>query len=217
MRRTAAFILVLLTLLAGGTSAAFAGPAAHPQPEKKLTAYNVIVVNAFTSGKTSANEDAAAPVNGMIHARAVRELQASALFDGVIDAAPVPSENPASADARLDLRISPVQPVVSGPPGAETTEHVQANRRVILNGTILSFSKGSRAGRYLGGFGVGESKIKIRFALTDAKTGMELMSWIQTGTFKGTLSAFGGSTNQATAGATNGVVKGLIKQIAKNR
>lgn len=43
------------------------------------------------------------------------------------------------------------------------------------------------------------------------------MNWTEQGTFKGALSPFGGSANQATSGATNGVVKGLIKQIEKNR
>ncbi|MGH9562148.1 MAG: DUF4410 domain-containing protein, partial [Terracidiphilus sp.] len=103
------------------------------------------------------------------------------------------------------------------PARAQPAEGNRADRRVILNCTILSFSTGNRAARYLAGFGAGESKLKVRFALKDAKTGADVMSWEQTGTFKGMFTPFGGNANTAFAGAANGVVKGLMKQIEKNR
>jgi Domain of unknown function (DUF4410) len=193
--------------------------AARPRPAKELAGYNVLVVQTFTIEKTPATSGAPEGLESMIHARAVEELQAKAIFDGVIDAAPpAASENSERVDARVDLRVSAAQPVITGVPGVEPRANTAAQRRVMLSGTILSFSKGNRAARYVtDGLGVGESKLKIRFTLTDAQTGAELMSWVETGTFKGTLSPFGGSANQATSGAANGVVKGLIKQIEKNR
>ncbi len=214
MRRALAFSLVFI---AGAVSGTFTR-AARPRPDKKLAEYNVIVVNAFTIDKSAATSSAPQGLESMIHARAVRELQAKAIFDGVIDATPAASGNSASPDGRVDLRISPIQPVANGAPSSEPRDAASSDRRVILSGTILSFTKGNRATRYFtDGFGAGESKLKMRFTLNDAKTGAELMSWTEQGTFKGALTPFGGSANQATAGATNGVVKGLLKQIEKNR
>lgn len=213
VRRVAAIILIAL---AGATIAQARHP---PTSAKKLAGYDVIVVKAFTIDKSPATSGAPEGLESVIHARAVEQLQARAIFDGVIDAAPpAASEDDGRVDARVDLRVSPVQPVVTGVPGVEAGANTGAERRVVLNGTILSFSKGNRAARYVAdGLGAGESKLQIRFTLTDAKTGAELMNWTGEGTFKGALSPFGGSANQAMAGATNGVVKRLIKQIEKNR
>ncbi len=213
MRRTAALILIAFA------GAAITGAAGRPRSSaKKLAGYDVIVVKAFAIEKTPATVSAPAGLGSMIHARAVQELEAKAIFDDVIDAAPAASEDSGPVDARVDLRVSAAQPVATGVPGAEPRENAGAGRRVVLHGAILSFSKGNRAARYLtDGLGAGESKLEIRFTLADAKTGSELMSWTEEGTFKGMLSPFGGSANQAMAGAANGVVKALLRQIEKNR
>lgn len=195
-----------------------ARPARHSPQAKKLAGYDAIVVKAFTIDKTPATSSAPAGLDSMIHARAVQELRAKAIFDGVIDGAPAAPENAAGSDSRVEMRIAAAPPVVTEAPSAGTRESTNTDHRAILSGAVVSFSKGNRATRYLtDGLGVGESKLRIQFTLTDAKTGAELMSWTETGTFKGTLTPFGGSANQATAGAANGVVKGLIKQIEKNR
>jgi hypothetical protein len=213
IRRVAALGLIALA------GAPIAGAAKHPRASaKKLAAYNVIVVKAFTVEKTPATSNAPAGLGSMIHARAVEQLQAKAIFDGVVDAAPPPPEDTARLDARVDLRVSTAEPVVTGVPGVAERANTGTEQRLILSGTVLSFTKGNRAVRYAtDGVGAGESKLRIRFTLTDAKTGEELMSWVETGTFKGMVSTFGGSANQATSGAANGVVKALIKQIQKNR
>lgn len=210
-------IAVSVLLIFAG--AAIAQAAGHPRAsEKKLAGYNVVVVKAFTIDKSPATNGAPEGLGSMIHARTVEQLQAKATFDSVIDAAPPPPENSGRVDARVDMRISAAQPVATGVPGAQPRESTDTERRVVLDGTILSFNKGNRAARYAtDGFGAGESKLKIHFTLTDAKTGAELMAWTEQGTFKGALSPFGGSANQATSGAANGVVKALIKHIEKNR
>jgi hypothetical protein len=211
MRQIAAIGLVVASAMCVQAARAHAA-------SKKLAGYDLIVVKAFTIDKGPATSSAPPGLESMIHARAVQELQAKAIFDGVIDAAPPATDTAEPSDQRVDMRISAAQPIVTGPPGAETHLSGRADRRVALSGTILSFSKGNRATRYLtDGMGGGKSKLTMRFTLTDAKTGDELMSWTDTGTFKGTLSPFGGSANQAMAGAANGVVKELIKQIEKNR
>lgn len=200
-------------------SAACAQAAARAHASgKKLAGYNMIVVKAFTIDKSPATSGAPEGLETMLHARAVEALKAKAIFDGVVDAAPAAPANSAESDARVDLRISPAPPMVTRPRGAEADEPGSGSRRVNLNGTVVSFSKGNRATRYLtDGLGAGESKLKMRFTLTDAKTGGELVSWTEEGTFKGTLTPFGGSGNEATAGAANGVVKRLLKEIEKNR
>jgi len=212
MRWVAAFVLIAFAGVAVAEAAGHARGSA-----RKLANYTVIVVKGFTSAGP-ATSSTPAGLDSMIHARAVQELQAKAIFNDVIDAAPATSEDTGRVDARVDLRASPAQPGAAGVPGVEPPANTAADRRVILNGTILSFSSGNRAARYLSdGLGAGESKLKIRFTLTDAKTGAGLMNWTEEGAFKGALSPFGGSANQAMAGATNGVVKRLIKQIENNR
>jgi hypothetical protein len=213
MRRIAVLALVALA------SSAISAAAGHPRASaKKLAPYNVIVVKAFTIDKSPATSSAPSGLESMLHARAVEQLQAKAVFNDVIDAAPEASEDTGCVNARVDLRVSAAQPILTGVPGAEPRQNAGAGRRLALSGTILSFSKGNRAARYLSdGLGAGKSKLKIRFTLNDAKTGAELMSWTETGTFRGIVSTFGGSANQATAGDANGVVKALIRHIQKNR
>jgi hypothetical protein len=209
-------VLSMLLATAGATSVVppAARAAAH---EKKLAAYKVIVVEAFTIDKSATAQDAARGLASELHERAVEKLQAKALFDAVVDAAPVRSNEPSTPNGPVDLRVRAAPPPI-GTAAAQTPDNrPRSDRRLILHCAVLSFSKGNRAVRYLGGFGAGESKLKVRFALTDAKTGAKVMDWEQTGTFKGTFTPFGGSANQAMASAANGVVKGLIKQIEKNR
>lgn len=141
---------------------------------------HLIVVKGFAIDAGPATSIAPAGLDSMIHARAVQELQAKAIFNDLIDAAPAFSEETGRVDARVDLRVSAAQPGAAGVPGVEPPANTGADRRVILNGTILSFSSGNRAARYLSdGLGAGESKLKIRFTLTDAKTGAGLMSWTE--------------------------------------
>lgn len=197
-------------------------PAAPPKSRqqsdaKKLAGYKVIVVQAFTLAPAAA---AKAPqgLDLALHARAVQELQAEALFDGVIDAAPAAPEATSATNGPVDLRVGAARPDALG---TSSTQQPSGNssgeRRLILHCAVLSFSNGNRAARYIAGFGAGESKLKVRFTLADADTGAEVMSWEQSGSFKGMFTPFGGSGKTALNGAANGVVKGLIRQIAKNR
>lgn len=215
MLRRMAVLSILLAI--GGAATARPREPRSATTAKKLSDYKVIVVEAFTIDKNPATADFPKGLELLIHARAVQELQAKALFDAVVDAGPAVPEDAAAPNAPLDMRVGAVSPAPS-PVGAQAArDAVSAGRRVDLHCVILSFSKGNRAARYVAGFGPGESKLKVRFTLTDAMTGTEIMSWEQTGTFKGTFTPFGGSSGQASDSLANGVVKGLIKQIEKNR
>lgn len=213
MLRIALFSLILA--VCGATPDA-PGKTRRQSNAKKLADYQVIVVQAFTIDKGAA---ATAPegLETALHARAVQELQAKALFDAVIDAAPPPESAPTPIGS-VDLRVGAAQP--DAPRGASVPQpdgSRRDERRLLLRCAVLSFSKGNRAARYVAGFGAGESKLKVRFTLADAKTGAEVMSWEQSGNFKGMFTPFGGSGKRASNGAANGVVKGLMKQIEENR
>ncbi|MGH9718203.1 MAG: DUF4410 domain-containing protein [Candidatus Acidiferrales bacterium] len=209
-------ILLLIPLFAVVT-AAHAAP--HRQQEaKKLSKYKVIVVKPFTVEKSPSTKNFPSGLESALQNGAVAKLRAAALFEAVISVSPRLDAEP-TAIAPLDLRINAVQPV---PPDSaagklSAPEAPSHGRRLILNGTVVSFSSGNRAVRYLGGFGAGESKLKVRFTLVDAKTGDDVMSWDQTGTFKGMFSPFGGSSGKAGTDDAGSVIKGLLKKIEENR
>jgi hypothetical protein len=88
---------------------------------------------------------------------------------------------------------------------------------VVLGCTVLIFDKGSRAARYFGGMGAGQTKMKARFVLADAQTGKEVLKFDQQGTFKGMMSAFGGNQDEAAAGAARGLVNAMMSQFVKKQ
>jgi hypothetical protein len=205
-------------MVAAARSHAARSPA--QQPAKKLAGYTVIVVEKFTVDKNPATEDFPKGLETMMQGRAVAKMREQKLFEKVIDAAEAPAVQPAASNpAPSDDTRAAAQTGTRGEGAGvqKPTASGAGERRVSLNGTVLTFDKGSRAARYFGGFGAGESKLKVRFILADAQTGTEVMRWDQVGTFKGMFSAFGGSQEEAFASTANGVVKGLIKEIVKNR
>ncbi|MGH9738594.1 MAG: DUF4410 domain-containing protein [Candidatus Acidiferrales bacterium] len=201
------------------SAAAFAAPRASRSAKdaRKLAPYNAIVVKPFAIEKYPSTADAPDGLASAIQKRAVQELEANALFDAVIDASPMVSSQSDDASGRVDMRISPVARGIAATAGTPSPADGMRDRRLILHCEVVSFSRGNRAARYLAGFGAGESKLKARFTLTDEKTGADVLSWEQTGTFKGMLTSFGGGNQSAVNGAANSVVKGMIKQIEKNR
>lgn len=137
MHRIAALVLIAFA----GVPAAGAGGHSHATA-KTLAPCNVIVVDTFTIDKNPATSDAPAGLDSMIHARAVQQLQTKAIFNDVIDAAPpAASQDSARVDARVDLRVSAAQPVMTGVPGAQPRDSTVSERRVILSGTVLSSVK----------------------------------------------------------------------------
>jgi len=192
--------------------------AQRQQDAKKLSQYTAIVVQAFTVQKSPATKDVPIGLESALQSDAVTRLQAAALFYAVINAAPAPAD-PAGVTEPLDLRVNAAQPITADSSAGRLAmpEAAGHSRRLILNGTIVAFKKGNRAARYFAGFGAGESKLKVHFALVDAKTGAEVMSWDQTGTFKGMAAPFGGGSGKVDQGDAGSVVKGLVKKIEENR
>lgn len=66
-------------------------------------------------------------------------------------------------------------------------------RTLILRGTVLDISPGSRAKRYLGGYGAGAAGTKLTGELVDAKTGAVLLRFTQERRSGGTFKFGGGS------------------------
>jgi hypothetical protein len=86
-------------------------------------------------------------------------------------------------------------------------------RRLILSSSVVALEKGSRAKRYFAGLGAGQSKVKVRFAVKDARTTTEVLSFEEQGSFKGVLSAFGGSEEEAFVKVASDVVENLIEEL----
>jgi hypothetical protein len=67
---------------------------------------------------------------------------------------------------------------------------------LILRGTVLEVEPGSRAKRYLGGFGAGSAANKITAELVDAKSGQVLVRFTQARRSGGTFKVAGGNDVQ---------------------
>jgi hypothetical protein len=78
-----------------------------------------------------------------------------------------------------------------------------------LSGTITKFKKGSRAKRYLVGFGAGATRMVVHVKFADASTGETLFEDDVDG--KVFIGLFGGDSK----GATNGVAKDIGKAAKK--
>lgn len=76
---------------------------------------------------------------------------------------------------------------------------------LLLNGTIISFEKGSRAARYFIGFGAGKTYCTIQAVFKNKVTGEEILRT----DFDGELSMglFGGSTDEAVDAVVDAFIK----------
>ncbi len=152
--------------------------------------------------------------------RAVAKMREQKLFEKVIDGAEAPGVTGAAENKEVVKEpgnAEKTEPKTGEPSGQKDVATAPAERRLILSSTVVLYDKGSRAARYFGGFGAGQSKVKVRFLLKDAQTNAEVLSFEKQGTFKGMFSMFGGSQEEAFAKAASGVVKALINELIKNR
>lgn len=204
--------LLLVCAVVSATPSLFA-----QQTDKKLANYNAIVIEKFEVERNAATEDFPKGLEEVIQGLVVSKMRDQKLFAEVIDGAPESGFTNASTSGKSVKGPGYTAQKASGPNGQEDATPGPGERRLILNGTVIIYDKGSRAARYFGGFGAGESKIKMRFVVKDAQTNAEVMSFEEQGTFKGLWTAFGGSQEEAYAKAANGVVKALIGELKKNR
>jgi hypothetical protein len=192
----------------------------------KLAAYTIIAVEGFTVDKNAATEDFPKGLETMLQGRVVQELRKKGMFQEVLDVSEPGKDRTLAASARTDSTGAAVAAVradsTAAVPKRESAAEAGADsaaengRRVVMGNSILIFDKGSRAGRYFGGFGAGQTKIKARFVFTDPQTGKEVLRFDQQGTFKGAFSTFGGSEDEAFTGAARGLVKAMLNELEKN-
>jgi hypothetical protein len=83
-------------------------------------------------------------------------------------------------------------------------------RRVKITGTITKYSKGSRAARYLIGFGAGRTKLVASVKVADAETGSVLFEQNVDGHVYGGL--FGGETDGAKGNMASEIIKTMTKK-----
>jgi hypothetical protein len=183
------WLAVILLLAPAALLAAQEAPIAKP-----LAGYTTIVVEKFTIENNAATENFPRGYETVMQNETIRRLEKKALFERVVDAAEAKAESDPAPDTAAE-------------PG----------KTLVLSGTVVTFDKGSRAARYLVGFGAGATKIKVRFVLRDASSGQNVLEVDRQGKFYGVISFVGGSQSQADSKSARSVVAGLIKVIAKNR
>lgn len=83
-------------------------------------------------------------------------------------------------------------------------------RRVKITGQVTKYSKGSRAARYLVGFGAGRTKLVANVKVADAQTGQVLFEQNVDGHVYGGL--FGGKTDQAKGELASEIIKTMTKK-----
>ncbi len=185
----------LATLLSGLLIVSLGVPVASAKrPAKRtLAGYTVLQVENFQVEENSATEGFPRGMHATLQENTVLRLRKEKLFGRILDAA-----EPDSTQA-------------DGNP-----ESPEPEKRLVLSSTVIKYTKGSRAGRWLVGFGAGATKVKVRFVFRDASTGEELFRTDRQGKFYGTFSVIGGGKGHAVSEASGDVVDGLIRQIRKN-
>lgn len=162
--------------------------ASSPEAKKPLSGYKVIVVEKFQLRTMAEKEGFPAPYADVMQKTTVAKLRVKGLFEKVVD-------------------------TMESPVGEARQEGAQ---RLILSGEIIGYEKGSRTARVLFPYGLGQTKVKIRFSFRDATTGQEVYQAVRQGTFKGSSNLGGGSEEYAMEQAARKAVEGLIKDIAQN-
>lgn len=179
---------------------AFPGGSIASAADKKLTGYDVLRVEQFTVEETDRTIGFTPRMVEGMRQEVIDRLLGERLFDDVIGTA---GDDPDSPNA-------------SSSPAAET-EAASTGKQLLLSGTVTEFKKGSRAKRFLIGFGSGASVVKVLFTFRDSQTGKELLRKERKGKYSGWLSFAGGQEREALDEAAGDVVDGLIKEIKKNR
>lgn len=168
---------------------------AKEKPSRPLTGYTVINVEKFVVGTLSTKEGFPQDFEKVMQKLVVDKLNASKLFETVIDAS--------EANAT---------PSSGSPAPSEELGH-----RIVLSGTVIGYDRGSRAVRWTIGMGAGAAKVKVRFIFRDAQSNKEILRSDLEGKFNGTWSLTGGPAEKATRVSAEKVVEELIKEIHKNR
>lgn len=123
------------------------------------------------------------------------------------------------ADSFADRLYAAIQKDRKEHPGESIFEQVvrgnsATGQVLVLDGTVVSFEKGSRAKRYFIGFGAGKAFCTIESTFTNKSTGQEIL----TTKFDGELSMsfFGGSADEAVDAVVAAYIDYLRDYFAKS-
>ncbi len=193
-------LLLLVGILLGVTVVRSAPQESEKKnnPGKPLAGYQVLVLQSF-------KVDPAAEQAGFGDAQAkllqaallIKLRQTKKLFDAVIDGASGAAATSASGDT------------TSQAPAASEA------KKLVAAGTVTNFTPGSRAARYVIGFGAGAAKLQVEFVFQDAASGQELLRVNDHRTYW--AGTFGGSKNDAMSKTAEGMAQSLTNDIKKNR
>lgn len=92
----------------------------------------------------------------------------------------------------------------------DSASQTASSRRVKISGSVSKYSKGSRAARYLVGFGAGRTKLVADVKVVDAESGTILFEQKVDGHVYGGL--FGGETDAAKGGVASEIIKTMTKK-----
>jgi hypothetical protein len=199
-RFLAGLVVVAATMLPfwlAGSNAQTTPPAEGKQKTSKpLAAYTAILVEPFTVENSQATKDFPASEEGNLQLSTIAGLRASKLFDSVIDGSPNPAEEPPSSE-----------------PSAKAGQ-----RRVILSGAVIGFSKGNSGARFMTWpLPVGVSKAKARFVFRDAESKQEIFRFEKEAKFQAAVSGGVATKQEQLARVKGGLVDALVKEIKRNR
>jgi len=161
-----------------------------------LDGYTAILVEPFTVENSQATKDFPTGEEANLQLSTIAGLRASELFEKVIDGSPKP---------------------VEGSPSSEPSTK-EGQRRVILSGAVIGFSKGNSGARLLTWpLPVGVSKAKARFVFRDAESKQEVFRFEKEAKFQATTSGGIATKEEQMAHVKGGLVDALVKEIKRNR
>lgn len=196
----AGLVVIAATMLPfrlAGSNGQTTPPAEGKQKASKpLAGYTAIVVEPFAVENSQATKDFPLGEEANLQLSAIVGLRASKLFEKVIDGSPKPAEELPSSE-----------------PSAK-----EGQRRVILSGAIIGFSKGSSSARVMTWpLPVGVSKAKARFVFRDAESEQEVFRFEKEAKFQATMSGGFARKEEQMAHVKGGLVDALVKEIKRNR
>jgi len=163
---------------------------------KPLAWYTAILVEPFTVENSQLTKDFPAGEEANLQLSAIAGLKASGIFEKVVHGRQKPSEEPLSSE-----------------PSAK-----EGQRKVILSGTIIGFSKGSSGARFMTWpLPVGVSKAKARFVFRDATDNQEVFRFEKEAKFQATVSGGIATKEEQMSHIKGGLVDALVKEIKRNR
>jgi hypothetical protein len=201
LRRSVAGLIVIaaamLPLRLVGSNAQTTPPAEDNQKTSRpLAGFTAILVEPFTVENSQATKDFPAGEEVNLQLSTIGGLRLAGIFEKVIDGSPKPTKEPPSSE-----------------PSAR-----EGQRKVILSGAIIGFTKGSSGARFMTWpLPVGVSKAKARFVFRDAESNQEVFRFEKEAKYQATLTGGIATKDEQMAHVKGGLVDAVVKEIQRQR